>query len=163
MLKDRFVSFMVIVVIGFLLLISLLASAAIAAMGRYLTDLLPEPAYLQLFRFLDSAISFLGITLLLAALYKILPGVKIAWSDVWFGALVTSSLFTGGKILIGWYLGTSAIGSLFGAAGTFIVILVWVYYSSQILLFGAELTHVYATRFGSRQKAEFSRLAEGSA
>lgn len=152
--KDRFVSFMIIVVMGFLLLISLLTSAALAAVGQYLATLVPEPAHLHLFQVIDSVVSFLGITLLLATIYKVLPNVTIAWSDVWFGAVVTSLLFIGGKFLIGWYLGTSAIGSLFGAAGTFVVILIWVYYSSQILLFGAELTHVYATRFGSRRATE---------
>lgn len=159
MAKSRLLSFTIILVMGLLLLTSLLVSAALAVMGNHLASLLPEPAYLHLARLLNTAISFVGITLLLAAIYKLLPSVTIAWSDVWFGAMVTSLLFGGGKFLIGWYLGTSAVGSLFGAAGTFVVILIWVYYSSQILLFGAELTHVYATRFGSRRGTEGAAVA----
>ena len=95
-------------------------------------------------------LSFAIVTLLFAAIYKVLPDVTIAWSDVWIGSAVTALLFTVGKLLIGLYLGHASIGSTFGAAGSLLVFLVWVYYSAQILFFGAEFTQVYARRYGSR-------------
>src|SRR6185503_3547246 len=95
-------------------------------------------------------ISFVVITLLFAMIYKYLPDVKIHWRDVWLGALVTAILFTIGKFAIGLYLGHSSMASSYGVAGSFVVLLVWVYYSAQVLFFGAELTQVYANRFGSR-------------
>ena len=93
---------------------------------------------------------FAVITVLFAMMFKFLPDARIDWNDVWIGAALTSSLFTIGKSLIGLYLGKADIGSAFGAAGSFVIVLVWVYYSSQILLFGAEFTAVYADRYGSR-------------
>jgi len=108
---------------------------------------LPVPeAILQIVNFL---VSFGVITLLFAMMYKILPDVKIGWSDVWIGAAMTALLFSVGKFLIGLYLGKSGVASAYGAAGSLVVILLWVYYSSQILLFGAEFTFVYANKYGS--------------
>jgi membrane protein len=98
----------------------------------------------------DLVVSLVIITLLFAMVYKMLPSVTIAWRDVWVGAAVTSLLFTVGKLLIGLYLGNSGVGSAYGAAGSVLVILVWVYYSAQIFLFGAEFTYVYSCQYGSR-------------
>jgi hypothetical protein len=99
---------------------------------------------------LNFVVSFGVVTALFAAIYKVLPDAEIAWSDVWVGAAVTALLFAVGKLLIGLYLGHASVGSTFGAAGSLLVFLVWVYYSAQILLFGAEFTQVYARRYGSR-------------
>lgn len=146
--KDRFMSFAMVVGIGFLLLVSLLLSAALAALGKFFSHLLPVPeGVLHALTFL---ISFLVITLLFAMMYKVLPDVKIAWRDVWIGAAMTALLFTLGKFLIGLYLGKSGVASAYGAAGSLVLILLWVYYSSQILLFGAELTYAFANKYGSR-------------
>ncbi|HXW01096.1 MAG TPA: YihY/virulence factor BrkB family protein [Anaerolineae bacterium] len=147
MVKDRFLSFTMVLGIGFLLLVSLIISAALSALDPYLTDLLPGSIYL--IKILNLVISFGLITLLFALIYKILPDVEIAWSDVWIGAAVTSLLFNLGKFVIGVYLGNSSAGSAYGAAGSLVVLLLWVYYSAQILLFGAEFTQVYAKRYGS--------------
>jgi membrane protein len=149
MIKDRFLSFAMVLGIGFLLLVSLALSASIAAIGAYFEQLLPDaaPLLLSAGHILVSLILF---TLLFAMMFKLLPDVKMAWSDVWIGAAITAILFTTGKFLIGLYVGHSAVGSTYGAAGSFVVLLIWVYYSSQILFFGAEFTQVYANQFGSR-------------
>ncbi len=147
-LRDRLLSFLMVIVAGFLLLVSLVLSAALAALGKFFSYLLPVPeAVLQGVNFL---VSFAVITLLFAMIYKILPDAKISWSDVWIGAAVTSLLFSLGKFMIGLYLGKSSVGSAYGAAGSLVIILVWVYYSAQILLYGAEFTSVYAIKYGSR-------------
>lgn len=147
-LKDRLWSFMLVIGIGFLLLVSLVLSAGLAALGKFFGHLLPVPeTILQIVNFI---ISFGVITLLFAMMYKILPDVKIGWSDVWIGAAMTALLFSIGKFLIGLYLGKSGVASAYGAAGSLVIILLWVYYSSQIVLFGAEFTFVYANKFGSR-------------
>jgi membrane protein len=119
----------------------------LSALDPYLRDILPGSIYL--IQILNFVISFGVITLLFAMIYQILPDAEIAWSDVWIGAAVTSLLFTLGKFLIGLYLGNSSAGSAYGAAGSLVVLLLWVYYSAQILLFGAEFTQVYAKRYGS--------------
>jgi membrane protein len=150
--KKRAISFGMVLVIGLLLTLSLLASAAITAFGAYLERVGRSSAGVWLLHFGEMAISFASMTLLLAAVYRLLPDVRIAWKDVWFGASVTSIFLTGGKVLIAWYLGTSSISSVYGAAGSLVVLLVWVYYSAQILLFGAEMTRVYACEFGSWRK-----------
>ena len=148
MLRDRFVSFTMLLGVGFLLLVALVLSAALAALGKFLGGLLPIPeAVLQAMNFV---ISFGVITLLFALIYKILPDAEIRWSDVWTGAAVTALLFTIGKFVLGLYLGKSSAGSAYGAAGSLIVVLLWVYYSAQILFFGAEFTQVYANTYGSR-------------
>jgi membrane protein len=148
--KTRLISFGMVLGIGFLLLVSLVVSTAVSAVGKWATGLLPgaEP----LLQVLTFVLSFALITLLLAMMYKVLPDVEIAWRDVWIGAVVTALLFTLGKFLIGLYLGKSSIASTYGAAGSLVVLLLWIYYSSQILFLGAEFTQVYATRYGSQIK-----------
>jgi membrane protein len=133
-------------------LVSLVVSAALAALGDFMGGLLPLPAFvLQALNFI---LSFAVITLLFALIYKFLPDVEIGWNDVWIGAALTSLLFSIGKFLIGLYLGRGSVGSAYGAAGSLVVILIWVYYSAQILFFGAEFTQVYADTFGSRIKPD---------
>jgi membrane protein len=156
-IKDRFFSFMAVLGTGFLLLVSLVLSAALAAFGKLFLNSLPgQEAALHLANF---AISFGVITLLFAMMFKLLPDATIAWRDVWIGAGLTSLLFTVGKFLIGMYLGKADVGSAYGAAGSLVILLVWVYYSSQILLFGAEFTSVYANRYGSHIVAGTSSVA----
>ena len=147
LVKTRIVSFTMILGIGFLLLVSLVLSAALAVMGNYLSGLIPGLQFL--WSILNFVISFGVITLLFALIYRFLPDVKITWGDVGIGAAMTALLFTIGKSLIGLYLGNSSVGSTYGAAGSFVVVLLWVNYSAQILLFGAEFTQVYARQFGS--------------
>jgi len=146
-LKERFWSFAMVVGIGFVLLVSLVLSAWLAAVGTYVGSLLPAPA--TGLEALNFVISFVVITGSFALIFKLLPDVKIAWRDVWLGAAVTSLFFTVGKFLIGLYLGKSAVASAYGAAGSLVIIVVWVYYSAQILLFGAEFTKVWTKRRGS--------------
>jgi membrane protein len=146
--KTRILSFGIVLGIGFLLLVSLILSAVLAGLGNYFGELMPG---LQvLWTILNFGLSFGVITLLFALMFKFLPDAKIAWSDVWIGALLTALLFTIGKSLIGLYLGNSGVGSTYGAAGSFVVLLLWVNYSAQILFFGAEFTQVYANKYGSR-------------
>src|SRR5262249_53433307 len=148
MVRDRFLSFMVVLSTGILLLVSLVISAALAPLGKFLTpDVLPGSTYL--WQAVNNVLSLGLVTLLFALMYKVLPDARIAWSDVWIGALVTALLFTGGKYLIALYLGRSSMTSAFGAASSLVAILLWVYYSAQILLAGAEFTRVYACRHGS--------------
>lgn len=145
-IRDRFMSFSMVLGIGFVLLVSLLLSAALAAVGKYMQGLLPGSEILwQIFNF---ALSFGVITLLFAMIFKILPDANISWKHVWVGAAVTSLLFSIGKQLMGLYLGNSAIGSTYGAAGSMVVLLIWVNYSSMILFYGAEFTYVYHEKFG---------------
>ncbi len=148
MVKDRFFSFTMVLGVGFLLLVSLVISTTLSAVNTFAVGLLP--GWEVLFQVLNQIISFLVITLLFGMIYKVLPDVKIAWRDVWVGAAITALFFTIGKFLIGLYLGNSSISSTYGAAGSFAVILVWIFYSAQILLFGAEFTQVYAKRYGSQ-------------
>jgi membrane protein len=140
---DRFLSVAIVLGTGFLLLVSLLLSAGLKWLGEVLT---PDslPGGLPLWQWLNQLVSLALITLLLALIYKLLPDAKIAWRDIWLGALITALLFTAGKYLIGWYLGQSNMTSALGAGGSLVVLLVWIYYSSQIVLFGAEFTHVYS-------------------
>ena len=147
-MRKRFLSFGLVLGTGFLLLVSLALSAALAVVGKFVGYLLPAPAFL--FESANSLLSFGVITLLFAMIYKVLPDTKIGWRDVWIGAAVTSLLFTLGKMLIGLYLGRSSLASAYGAAASLVIVLVWVYYSAQILLLGAEFTHIYATKYGSR-------------
>lgn len=144
LLIDRFLSFSMILGIGFLLLVSLVISAGISILGELAANILPFHEFiLQTLNFLIS----LGIiTLLFAMIFKFLPDAKVHWKNVWLGAFVTAVLFSLGKTLIGLYLGGSAIASSFGAAGSLILLLVWIYYSAQILFFGAEFVKVYSDR-----------------
>jgi membrane protein len=146
LLKDRFISLMAVLGTGFLLLISLVISAGLSAVGATLEHLLPGPEFLL--QIINFFVSFAVVTLLFAMIYKLLPDTPIRWGDVWIGASITSLLFTIGKFFIGLYLGKSDVGLAYGTAGSLVVILIWVYYASQIFLFGAEFTAVYA---GSRE------------
>jgi membrane protein len=138
--------------IGFLLMVSLAVSATVAAVGSAWAGGFPGSALVL--RSIEFIGSFLVVTGLFAMIYKFLPSVPIAWSDVWVGAAVTSLLFWIGKVLIGIYIGKSAIASPFGAAGTLVVVIVWVYYSAQIFFLGAEFTRAYAVRLGSLKGKE---------
>jgi membrane protein len=148
LVRIRFLSFAMVLVIGFLLLVSLVVSAALAAVGAYLGNVFP--GWQVLWQGLNLLISFAAITVLFAMIYKILPDTHVAWKDVWFGAAVTSLLFSLGKFAIGLYLGRSSVASAYGAAGSLVIVLLWVYYSAQILFLGAEFTQVFARRHGSR-------------
>lgn len=145
-LKSRFLSFGMVLGIGFLLLVSLIVSAALTAVSTYATGLVPSLNVL--FSVLSFVISFAVIAFLFAMIFRYLPDAEISWEDVLVGAVATAFLFTIGKSLIGLYLGKSGVTSAYGAAGSLVVILLWVYYSSQILFLGAEFTQVYACRFG---------------
>ena len=149
LLRRRVLSLGLVVSIGFLMLVSLLVSAALAALSTWWSGWLEDLAWLM--RVLDFVVSLAVVTLMFALMYKILPRVKIAWRDVWVGALVTSLLFTIGKFVVGLYIGQSKVASGFGAAGSVMIVLVWVYYSAQIFLLGAEFTWVYTHRYGSRR------------
>ena len=147
-IRKRLLSASMVAVIGFLLLVSLAVSAMLNAIGAYMGGVLPVSAFvLEMVNFL---VSFGVITLLFAAIYKVLPDIDNKWSDVWIGAIATAGLFTVGKTAIGLYIGQAALDSTYGAAGSLLVVLVWVYYSSLILFFGAEFTHVYARRRSSQ-------------
>jgi membrane protein len=154
LIRYRFFSFALVLGIGFLLMVSLLFSALIAALGKFLGSFLPVPELVL--HLANLVLSWVAVTGLFALLYKVVPDVKIEWRDVWIGAAVTSFLFSVGKFLIGLYLGKASVGSAYGAAGSLVVFLVWVYYSAQIFFLGAEFTHVFAGRHGSRaeQRAE---------
>jgi membrane protein len=148
MIRDRFLSFAVVMGTAFLLLVSLVVSAALSALAAFLRSS-ALPGEFVLWEIVNFLVSLAFITLLLALIFKLLPDVKIAWKDVWVGAVLTAVLFTVGKYLVGRYLGQSSTTSAFGAAASLVILLIWVYYSSQIVLFGAEFTRVYANRYGS--------------
>ena len=139
-LRARFLSLAMVLVIAFLLLVSLVVSTGLSAAGAYSAHVLP--AWQITLQIINIVVSFGVITLLFAAIYKVLPNVKIAWSDVWLGAAFTSVLFSIGKLLIGLYLGKSSASSSYGAAGSFAVLLIWINFSSMIIFFGAEFTQV---------------------
>ena len=149
LLRSRVLSFGMILALAFLLLVSLVISAALTALGKWWGAWFE--GWAVLLEGLNFAISFAITTGLFALIYKYLPRAEIAWHDVWIGAAVTALLFAVGKFLIGLYIGRSGIASAYGAAGSFVVLLVWVYYSTQIFLLGAEFTWVYAHERGSRQ------------
>ncbi len=156
-IRDRILSFGFILVVGFLLLVSLLLTAAISFVGQRFGEMVPGmEALVQL---LNVILSLGVITLLFAMMFKLLPDAKIAWRDVWIGAFITALLFSVGKFALGLYLGTSGVTSSYGAAGALIVLLLWVYYSSQIVFFGAEFTQVYANRFGSHVTPSSNAIA----
>jgi membrane protein len=152
LIRSRLLSLGLVVSIGFVMLVSLVLSAVLSAFGEWWGGVLDDMEWL--FHILDLAVSLVVITVLFALMYKILPRVKISWRDVWIGAFATAVLFTIGKYVVGVYLGKSDVASGFGAAGSLAVLLVWVYYSAQIFLLGAEFTWVYAHRFGSRRGEE---------
>jgi membrane protein len=148
LIRTRLLSFGMVIAIGFLLLVSLVLSAALSAVGRWGDQLFP--GWGLVLQLLNQAVGFALTTVLFAMAYRILPRAQIAWSDVWVGAAVTAALFTIGKFFIGLYIGRAGITSSFGAAGSLVVILVWVYYSAQVFLLGAEFTWVFAHRQGSQ-------------
>lgn len=147
-IRKRLLSFGMVLTIGFLLLVSLILSAVLSGISNLRINVLP--GFDSLWQLVNFALSFGFISLLFALIYKYLPDVKIRWQDVWVGSIITALLFTIGKFLIGLYLGQGSLGSTYGAAGSLIVFLAWVFYSAQILLFGAEFTQVYARKYGRK-------------
>ena len=148
-LLKRVFSFGMILSVAFLLLVSLVLSAALSAFGGALAGMLPEGVSATLLQVLNQVVSFAVIAGLFAAIFKVLPDATVAWRDVWVGAAVTAVLFVVGKFVIGYYLGRSNPGEAFGAAGSLAVMFVWIYYSSMILLLGAEFTQAWAEARGS--------------
>jgi len=145
MINTHLLSFGVVLGTGFLLLVSLLLTAMLTAFTHWLSQWLPVTVAMAYF--FEVLVSFIVITLLFAMIFKLLPDVTVHWKDVWIGAVVTAVLFMVGKYLIGVYIGSAGIGSIYGAAGSLVVVLIWTYYSSQILFFGAELIRAYAKRY----------------
>jgi membrane protein len=148
MVRERFYAFAMVLGIGILLVASLLTSAFLAAASEFFGSLLPVPAWLL--QIANIPVSLVVFAVLFALIYKIVPDVAIAWRDVWLGAAVTSVLFTVGNLLIGLYLGKAGVGSAYGAAASLVVLLAWVYFSAQILLFGATFTRCFSEKHGSR-------------
>jgi membrane protein len=155
MIRERFFSFALVLGIGFLLLLSLIVSAAIAAAGKFVQRFLPAPE--PVLHLSAGLVTFLAVAILFGLVFKLVPDARIEWRDVGIGAAVTSLLFSLGKFLIGLYLGKASVGSAYGAAGSLVAFLVWVYYSAQVFLLGAAFTHVFAFRHGSRAKARAAR------
>ncbi|HET6347248.1 MAG TPA: YihY/virulence factor BrkB family protein, partial [Myxococcota bacterium] len=151
-LLERLISFGLVVGVGFLLLVSLLVSAALAGLNRYLGS--TYPALTALWQATNVLVSLAVVTLLFAMVYKVLPDVELRWRDVWVGSLVTAGFFSVGKQLIGLYLGTSSVASSYGAAGSVVVLLVWVYYTSQVVLLGAEFTRFYVEYYRGKPPPE---------
>jgi membrane protein len=147
-IRHRLLSFGMVLGVSFLLLVSLVLSAALSALGNFMGDVIPvKDVLLKTVNFIFS----LGIiTVLFAMIFKWLPDVKIAWRDVWLGGFITAFFFNLGKFLFGVYVGRSSFASVYGAAGSLVVVLLWVYYSAQILFFGAQFTCLYARRFGTK-------------
>lgn len=148
-LLNRLMSLAMVVCIGFLLLVSLVIDTLLVFLNDTLTNLLTIDTYV-LIKILNYTISFAVITLVFALIFKVLPDARIRWKDVWIGALVTAFLFIVGKFLIGFYLGNSNVSNAYGAAGSTVIVLIWVYYSVLILLFGAQFTYVYSNEIGRR-------------
>ena len=157
LLRARAASLGLVAALGFLLMVSLVVSTVLTAFGNYLDSILPFGKVIL--TVLNVVVSLVLISFLFAAIYKVLPDRNLEWGDVVVGAIVTGILFTIGKTLISWYIGSSAVASSFGAAGALIVLLLWVYYSAQIFLLGAEFTKVYANTHGSKQGAPVSQDA----
>jgi membrane protein len=155
LLRERLLSFGVILGIGFVLMVSLVFSAALSAIGRWWSPEFKD--WIVLLNIFNSVFSFVMTTAMFAFIYKLMPSAKVRWSEVWIGALMTAVLFTLGKFLIGLYIGKSAIASGFGVAGSLVALLIWVYYSAQIFLLGAEYTWAYSTIYGSRKNITQSK------
>lgn len=160
LIRARTASLGLVSVLGFLLMVSLVVSAGLTAMADVIKVYLPFGSIVL--TLINLAISFLLIALLFGAIYKILPDRKLQWRDVTVGALVTSALFTLGKSLIGLYIGRTALGSSYGAAGALLIVLTWIYYSAQIFLLGAEFTKVYASNYGSHQDKPLVDKVDGN-
>lgn len=150
LLRVRVLSFGLILGLGFLLMVSLFLSAALSALQHWWSPYFGN--WLTLMQAVNLMVNFAMVTAIFAMIYKLMPRVRVAWADVWIGSVVTAALFTVGRTLIGLYISHSAVGSTFGAAGSIVVVMVWVYYSTQIFLLGAEFTWVYAHTRGSRQR-----------
>jgi membrane protein len=146
-IRNRLLSFALVLAVGFLVLVSLLLSAALSALGTYFSGMVP--GFDALWQLAAAVAAFVITAALFAMIFKYLPDIRIQWREVAVGALVTAALFTGGKFLIGFYLGRSAVASTYGAAGSLVVVLLWVYYSSLILFYGAEITRAHARRSGA--------------
>lgn len=159
-IQQQFFSFGMVLAVGFLLMVSLVVSAALAVVGKFFGDLLPLPEFIL--SSINFAVSLAGTTILFALIFRYVPEAKIAWRDVWVGAIITSLLFTIGKIGLGLYLGKTAVGSAYGAAGSLVVVIVWVYYSAMIFLFGAEFTRVFSTPKRVVPHTTRRHLAEGT-
>jgi len=159
MLKQRLLSVGIVLAIGFLLVVSLIASAGLAAVGKYFTSVLPVPPLVL--ELVNALISFGGIALLFALVLRYVPDVRVEWRHLWVGATISALFFTIGKSLIGLYLGRAAVGSLYGAGGSVVVVTVWTYYSAQIFLFGAEFTWVYSRRGIKEAKQQSGQLSTG--
>jgi membrane protein len=155
-LLDKLLSFGMILVVGFLLLVSLVITTVMSFLDSYFASLLATE--LHVLQILNFIISFALITALFMLIYKFLPHAEVQWRDVAVGAIITALLFTLGKFALAWYLANSSVTSIYGAAGTFAIILLWVYYSAQIVLFGAEFTQVFAKHYGSQITARKSRM-----
>lgn len=160
LVRDRFFSFAMVVAVAFLLLASLLVSAALEAVGKFFAHSLPGGAALWLVA--NFVVSLATTTILFALIFKVVPEAEVEWRDVIVGALVTSVLFALGKWLVGLYIGRSSVTSSFGAAGSLVALVIWVYYSSQIVFLGAEFTQVYARRFGGRIRPLGDAVAVGT-
>ena len=159
-IRQRILSLAMVFGIGFLLLVSLVVSAGLAAAGKWFEGAMPGGE--EVWHAINFIVSFAVIAVLFTFMFKYLPDVKIAWRDVWLGGALTALLFTVGKFALGFYLGRSSVSSAYGAAGSLVIVLLWVYYSAQILFFGAEFTQVYANRFGKRlEPAENAMWAPG--
>lgn len=149
LVRSRLLSYGVILALGFLLTVSLVASAVLSALGRALDPLLGS--WNTIVEAVNAASSFTLAAVVFALIFKVMPRVQVQWKDVWIGALFTAALFSLGKLLIGLYIARSAVASGFGAAGSLVVVLLWVYWSAQILMIGAEFTWVWANQYGSRR------------
>ncbi len=161
MAKQRALTFLMVLGMGVLLLLLLAMGTALAAIAAFFGSMLPAGLGGFLPQTVDFLVSFAVITVLFAAIFRFLPDTTVAWRDVWLGALFTALLFTLGKLGLSFYLGRASIGSAFGAAGSLVVLLVWIYYSAQIFLFGAEFTQVYANKYGPRAVPR-ENLAKGN-
>ncbi len=167
LIRQRILSFSMVLAISFVLLASLVVNAVLSALGVMVLGSSVWPTWLT--QGINLVVSFFVITLLFALIFKFMPDAEISWGDIWLGAVVTSLLFNLGKLGIGFYLGRSSVGSTFGAAGSLAILLIWVFYSAQIFFFGAEVTQVYANDYGSRilldenavQITEIDRSQEG--
>ncbi len=148
MARQRALTFLMVLGMGILLLLLLVVGTALAAIVAFFGSLLPANLGGFLLQTVDFVVSFAVITLVFAAIFRVLPDTTVAWRDVWLGAVFTALLFTVGKLGLSFYLGRASVGSTFGAAGSLVVLLVWIYYSAQIFFFGAEFTQVYANRYG---------------
>jgi membrane protein len=158
--KERFLSMAMVLGIGFLLLVTLVIDAMISAMGGFVSQYVGGEAVAHI---LELGFSFVIAVVLFACIFRILPDLRISWHDVWFGAIFTALLFVLGKWGLGVYLGKAAPGSAYGAAGSLVILLIWVYWSAQILFLGAEFTQVYARTFGSLKGDTSKREARAQA